>query len=54
MKPGEDYRPITENELKRTSLYAIHIESWSGKRNWKDKAVQSQDWKPLESKWFDL
>ena len=54
MKPGEDYRPITENELKRTSLYAIHIESWSGKRNWKEAAVQSQEWKPLATKWFDL
>ena len=54
MKPGEDYRPITENELKHTSLYAIHIESWSGKRNWKEAAVQSQEWKPLAAKWFDL
>ena len=32
MAPGEDYRPITEKELKRTSLYEISIESWSGKR----------------------
>jgi nitroimidazol reductase NimA-like FMN-containing flavoprotein (pyridoxamine 5'-phosphate oxidase superfamily) len=54
MQPGEDYRPITQNELKRTSLYAIHIESWSGKRNWKEQAVQSEDWQPLDSKWFDL
>jgi nitroimidazol reductase NimA-like FMN-containing flavoprotein (pyridoxamine 5'-phosphate oxidase superfamily) len=54
MKSGEDYRPITEKELKRTSLYAIQIESWSGKRNWKEQAVQSQDWKPLDTKWFDL
>ena len=54
MKAGKDYRPITENELKRTSLYAIQIESWSGKRNWKEHAVQSQDWQPLKTKWFDL
>ena len=53
MKPGEEYRPITDNELKRTSLYAIQIESWSGKRNWKEMAVQSEAWKPLAQKWFD-
>ena len=54
MQAGEDYQPITENELKRTSLYAIQIESWSGKRNWKEQAVQSQDWQPLKPQWFDL
>ena len=29
---GEDYRPITRNEIKRTTVFAIEIESWSGKR----------------------
>ncbi len=29
---GEDYRPITRNEIKRTAVFAIEIESWSGKR----------------------
>lgn len=33
-KPGQDYRPITDKELKRTSVYTIKVESWSGKRNW--------------------
>ena len=47
MKPGEEYRPITDNELARTSIYAIEIESWSGKKNWKDQAEQSDDWEPL-------
>jgi uncharacterized protein len=32
LRPGEDYRPITDDELKRTSVYKIAIESWSGKR----------------------
>jgi nitroimidazol reductase NimA-like FMN-containing flavoprotein (pyridoxamine 5'-phosphate oxidase superfamily) len=27
---GQEYRPITDQELKRTSVYAIAIESWSG------------------------
>jgi len=32
LRPGRDYRPITDDELKRTAVYCIHIESWSGKR----------------------
>jgi uncharacterized protein len=27
---GQEYRSITDQELKRTSVYAILIESWSG------------------------
>ncbi len=52
MTPGEEYRPITEKELKRTSVYAIDIQSWSGKRNWKDRAVQGDEWPPLAEEWF--
>ena len=32
LTPGEDYRPIISAELKRTSVYRIDIESWSGKQ----------------------
>jgi nitroimidazol reductase NimA-like FMN-containing flavoprotein (pyridoxamine 5'-phosphate oxidase superfamily) len=32
LKPGRDYRPTTPEELKRTSVFRIDIESWSGKR----------------------
>jgi nitroimidazol reductase NimA-like FMN-containing flavoprotein (pyridoxamine 5'-phosphate oxidase superfamily) len=53
MEPGEHYRPITGTELKRTAVYAIAIESWSGKRNWKEQADQSQEWQPLGDEWFD-
>jgi len=52
MTPGVHYRPITDQELKRTSVYAITIESWSGKRNWKDRADQSEEWAPLEEERF--
>ncbi len=31
LRPGRDYRPITEGELERTSVYRIEIEEWSGK-----------------------
>ena len=32
LQPGRDYRPITDDELKATSVFAIEIESWSGKQ----------------------
>jgi nitroimidazol reductase NimA-like FMN-containing flavoprotein (pyridoxamine 5'-phosphate oxidase superfamily) len=32
LKPGSDYRNITAEELERTSVFAIDIESWSGKQ----------------------
>ncbi len=55
MESGKDYRPITEDELKQTSVYAIAVDNWSGKRNWKDRADQGEadEWPPLDEKWFD-
>jgi nitroimidazol reductase NimA-like FMN-containing flavoprotein (pyridoxamine 5'-phosphate oxidase superfamily) len=32
LEPGKDYQPITTEEIKRTSVFAIEIESWSGKQ----------------------
>ena len=32
LKPGEDYRPITDEEIARTAVYRIDIETWSGKQ----------------------
>ena len=32
LKPGGDYRPPVVEEVKRTSVYRIRIESWSGKK----------------------
>ncbi len=52
MELGKDYRPATDKELKRTSVYEIKIESWSGKENWKDRADQSDEWSALDEKWF--
>jgi nitroimidazol reductase NimA-like FMN-containing flavoprotein (pyridoxamine 5'-phosphate oxidase superfamily) len=31
-RPGVDYRPITDDELARTAVYAIEIDGWSGKQ----------------------
>ncbi len=53
MTAGKEYREITDKELKRTSVYAIQIEEWSGKENWKDRADQSDEWTPLDEKWFE-
>ena len=53
MEAGVDYRPITDQELRRTSVYAIAIDSWSGKRNWKEQAEQSEEWPPLRKELID-
>jgi nitroimidazol reductase NimA-like FMN-containing flavoprotein (pyridoxamine 5'-phosphate oxidase superfamily) len=49
---GKDYRPATDKELRRTSVYALHIESWSGKENWHEHAHQSEEWPALDEKWL--
>ncbi len=53
MRAGQEYRPITDQELRHTSVYAIAVESWSGKRNWPDRADQSDEWPVLDEKWFE-
>lgn len=32
LRPGRDYRPITTEEVKRTSVFRVEIERWSGKQ----------------------
>ena len=32
LQPGQDYRPPVPQELRRTSVFRLHIESWSGKK----------------------
>jgi hypothetical protein len=53
LRAGEEYREVTDKELRATSVYAIQIEEWSGKENWEEKADQSDEWKPLDQKWFE-
>jgi uncharacterized protein len=52
MEPGREYRPVTEKELRRTTVYSLQIESWSGKENWKDRADQSDEWPALDASWL--
>jgi nitroimidazol reductase NimA-like FMN-containing flavoprotein (pyridoxamine 5'-phosphate oxidase superfamily) len=53
MRAGREYRKITDKELRATSVYALQIEEWSGKENWKDRADQSSEWPALDEKWFE-
>jgi hypothetical protein len=32
LRPGQDYRPPIESEIKRTAVFRIDIEAWSGKK----------------------
>jgi nitroimidazol reductase NimA-like FMN-containing flavoprotein (pyridoxamine 5'-phosphate oxidase superfamily) len=32
LRPGRDYQPIPEADVKRTSVYRLDIEAWSGKQ----------------------
>ncbi len=54
MQAGREYRPITDKELNRTSVYELKIESWSGKENWNERADQSEEWPALDGKWFEM
>ncbi|MBK7449226.1 MAG: pyridoxamine 5'-phosphate oxidase family protein [Anaerolineales bacterium] len=53
LRAGQEYREISEKELRATSVYAIKIEEWSGKENWEERADQSDEWQPLDEKWFE-
>jgi len=44
---GVEFRPITDKEIARTSVYALGIEAWSGKENWKEGADMIDAWPPL-------
>jgi hypothetical protein len=32
LRPGDDYRPVIDSELRRTAVFRITIETWSGKK----------------------
>ena len=53
MRAGKEFREITDKELRATSIYALKIESWSGKENWAERADQSDEWPALDEKWFE-
>lgn len=44
---GALIRPLTDKELKRTSVYAIAITEWSGQENWVETVEQREVWAEL-------
>ncbi|MDX1546081.1 MAG: pyridoxamine 5'-phosphate oxidase family protein [Rhodothermales bacterium] len=32
LRPGRDYRPITDDEMKRTAVFRLQIEDWTAKK----------------------
>lgn len=32
LHPAEDYRPVTDEEMEQTAVFAVEIEGWSGKQ----------------------
>ena len=44
LKPGVDYRPPVAEELKRTSVFKLAIESWSGKKKEVDDDFPGAFW----------
>ena len=53
LKPGKDYKPITDKDLIGTNVYVVKIESWSGKEHWLEQAKQTDDWPPLPDKYLE-
>lgn len=49
LKSGEDYRPPVPEELKRTAVYRIPVEAWSGKRKQVDADFPGAFWYESES-----
>ncbi len=47
MRIGTEFQPISQADLRRTSVYEILISEWSGKENWPDQADQVDSWPPL-------
>ena len=40
LEPGRDYRAIVPEEIKRTAVFRIDIEAWSGKEKFVDPAFE--------------
>ena len=47
VRPGIEMQPIADEQLARTSVYALKVEHWSGKENWAEQAEQSLEWPAL-------
>lgn len=52
LKVGETTRPISDEDLRRTSVYRLNIQHWSGKENWAEQAIQEEGWPALGPEWL--
>lgn len=52
LKVGETTRPISDEDLRRTSVYRLSVQHWSGKENWAERAIQEDGWPALAEHWF--
>ncbi len=46
LRPGRDYRDVTDDELARTSVIRVDVESWSGKSNEAAEREDAYEWPP--------
>ncbi|MCF6216429.1 MAG: pyridoxamine 5'-phosphate oxidase family protein [Emcibacter sp.] len=54
LKLDADYSPIRPEDLKRTAVYALDIDNWSGKENWKERTgMDDRGWPELDEKYFE-
>ncbi|PHZ86650.1 pyridoxamine 5'-phosphate oxidase family protein [Paremcibacter congregatus] len=54
MALGKEYSPIRPEDLKRTTVFALDITSWSGKENWKERTdMDDRGWPELAAHWFE-
>ncbi|MFC7048829.1 pyridoxamine 5'-phosphate oxidase family protein [Emcibacter nanhaiensis] len=48
---NENYSPIVQDDIDRVTVFALDIESWSGKENWKAMTSQNDGFPPLAEAW---
>lgn len=44
LTPGDDYAPIADDSIERTSVYRIDVEGWSAKRNAAPEDAETYDY----------
>ncbi|WP_425145945.1 pyridoxamine 5'-phosphate oxidase family protein [Deinococcus sp.] len=47
LRVGVELKPISDDDLARTSVYSLKVVRWSGKENWQEQAIQTEEWPAL-------
>lgn len=54
MALNKDYSPIRPEDLRRTTVFALDITSWSGKENWNERTdMDDRGWPDLAPQWLE-